>query len=127
MGKMVNDLVLDAALSYLKENATQLTVCKDTPTTYGNATTVDANMLAIHTLTTADMTVGNGATGRMLTIIEQATITVDGSGSQTASHVTLCAAAANLLYVTTCTDQALTSGNTVTVPQWTITIADPTA
>jgi len=127
MGKMVNDLVLDAALSYLKENATQLTVCKDTPTTYGNATTVDANMLAIHTLTTADMTVGNGATGRMLTIIEQATITVDGSGAQTASHVTLCAAATNLLYVTTCTDQALTSGNTVTVPQWTITIADPTA
>ena len=127
MGKMVNDLVLDAALSYLKENATQLTVCKDTPTTYGNATTVDANMLAIHTLTTADMTVGNGATGRMLTIIEQATITVDGSGAQTASHVCLIASAANLLYVTTCTDQALTSGNTVTVPQWTITIADPTA
>jgi hypothetical protein len=33
--------------------------------------------------------------------------------------------ASALLYVTTCTSQALTAGNTVTVPAWDIEIADP--
>lgn len=127
MGKLVNDLVLDAALSYLKENATQISVCIDTPTTYAHATTVDAKMMALHALTTADMTVGEGATGRMLTVVAQAGITVTSSGTQNATHVCLAAAADNLLYVTTCTSQALVNANTVTIPQWTITLADPTA
>jgi hypothetical protein len=48
---------------------------------------------------------------------------VDTSG--TATHVALCDAT-RLLYVTTCTSQALTSGNTVNIPAWDIEIADPT-
>lgn len=31
----------------------------------------------------------------------------------------------DLLYVTTCTSQSLTSGNTITFPAWDIEIADP--
>jgi len=31
-----------------------------------------------------------------------------------------------LMIVTTCTTQALTTGNTVTIPTWDIEIADPT-
>jgi hypothetical protein len=127
MGKMVNDLVLDAAFQYLEDNATQLSVCKDTPTTYSNATTEGNVMLAIHTVSAADFTIGNGATGRMTTIAAQAAIEVLATGS--ATHVALSSAvgASQLLYVTTCTSQVLTDGNTVTVPAWTITIADPTA
>jgi hypothetical protein len=124
--KMVNDLVLDAALEYIRDNATQISVCIDTPTTYNESVTVDNKMMALHTLTTADMTIGNGATGRMLTVAAQAAITVTSSGTQNATHVCLAAAAANLLYVTTCTSQALVNANTVTIPAWTITIADPT-
>jgi len=53
---------------------------------------------------------------------QQATITVDSSGS--AQHVALCSSD-TLLYVTTCTAQQLTQGNTVTIPAWDIEIADP--
>ena len=126
MGKLVNDLVLDAALDYIKNNATQLSVCIDTPTTYSHATTTDNKVLAIHTMTGADYTVGNGATGRKVTVAEQPTIAIIGAGTQNATHVCLSAAATDLLYVTTCTLQALTNGNTVTVPEWNITIGDPT-
>ncbi len=42
----------------------------------------------------------------------------------TATHVAL-ADGTRLLYVTTCTSQALTSGNTVNFPAWDIEIADP--
>ena len=66
----------------------------------------------------------NGDTnGRKTTINQQAAIAVDSSGD--ATHIALCTGAA-LLYVTTCTTQTLTSGNTVTVPAWDIEIADPT-
>jgi len=126
MGKLVNDLVLDAALNYILNNATQISVCINTPTTYSHATTTDNKVLAIKSdLDSSDFSVGNGATGRMLTVSEQATIAIVGAGTQSATHVCLCAAADNLLYVTTCISQALTNGNTVTIPAWTITIADP--
>jgi hypothetical protein len=125
MGKLVDDSVLDAALNLIKNNATQLIVCKDTPTTYDNATaTYD---LATKTgLTSGDYTgPANGDTnGRKLTINQQSTITVNHDG--TATHVALCGTASVLYYVTTCTSQVLTAGNTVTVPAWDIEIADPT-
>jgi hypothetical protein len=43
----------------------------------------------------------------------------------TATHVAL-VDGTRPLYVTTCTSQALTSGNTVNFPVWDIEIADPT-
>jgi hypothetical protein len=125
MGKLVDNSVLDAALNYIKNNAILLVVCSDTPTTYANATaTYDLADVAIDD---SDMTVaddGGAGGGRKVTIAEQATITVNHSG--TATHVALCSAD-TLLYVTTCTSQALVAANTVTVPAWKIQIADPTA
>ena len=123
MGKLVDDTVLDGALNILKNGVTQLIVCADTPTTYANATaTYD---LATKTGLTSGSFTGpaNGDTnGRKLTVNSQATITVDHSG--TATHIALCSGSV-LLYVTTCTSQALTAANTVTVPAWDIEIADP--
>jgi hypothetical protein len=124
MGKLVDNTVLDGALEIIDDNAILLVVCSDTPTTYANATaTYDLADVAIDA---ADMTIADDAGaggGRKITIAEQAAITINHSG--TATHIALCSTD-TLLYVTTCTSQALVSGNTVTVPAWKIQIADPT-
>lgn len=127
MAKSVHNDVLDAALNVIKNDATQMSVCKDTPTTYGEATTSGTYMLAIHTMTSADYTIADvvgGSGGRKVTIAEQAAVSVGATG--TATYVCLCDADDRLLYVTTCTSQVLTSGNTVTFPAWAISIGDPT-
>ena len=123
MAKSVADVVLDAALDYIKNNVTQEAVCSAEPTTYAEATST--YKLALKTGLTSGSFTGpaNGDTsGRKVTVNQQATITVDTSG--TAVYVALCSATV-LLYVTTCTSQALTAANTVTVPAWDIEIADP--
>lgn len=126
MGKLVDNSVLDAALNVILNGAKQLIVCSDTPTTYANATgTYD---LATKTgLTSGDFAIADDSAspyGRKLTVAIQSAIPVDHSG--TATHVALCGTASVLYYLTTCTSQVLTSGNTVTVPSWKITIGDPT-
>jgi len=125
MGKLVDNSVLDAALNFIKNEAILMVVCSDTPTTYGNATgTYD---LASVAMTGTDFTVADDVAaggGRKCTIAQKTYITVDHSG--TATHVALCSDDI-LLYVTTCTSQALVAANTVTVPTWKIQIADPTA
>jgi hypothetical protein len=125
MGKLVDNAVLDAALNYIKNNAILLVVCKDTPTTYANATAT--HDLADVAVDAADFTVADDAEaggGRKCTVAQQAAILVNHSGN--ATHVALCSAD-TLLYVTTCTPQDLVAANTVTVPAWKIQICDPTA
>lgn len=124
MGKTVNDDVLDAALDVVALSTT-LTVCNAEPTTRAEAITT--YKLADVTLTAGDgngdYVISNGDTsGRKLAVGAQADVPVDTTG--TATHVALCDGT-RLLYVTTCTSQGLTSGNTVTVPTWDIEIADP--
>lgn len=124
MAKAVHDDVLDAALNILKNNATRLTVCSAQPTTYneGNATYALADV----TIDSTDFTgPANGDTsGRKIAINAQSGVTVDASG--TATHVALLDVAnSKLLYVTTCTSQALTSGNTLSTSAWDVEIADP--
>ena len=124
MAKWQNDLMLDAALDYIKNNTTHLCVCSAQPTPYAEATAT--YKLALKTGLTSGSFTGpaNGDTsGRKVTINQQATIAVDSSG--TATHVALCSGTA-LLYITTVTSQGLTAGNTVTVPAWDIEIADAT-
>lgn len=124
MAKSVHDDVLDGALDIIRNNCTRVTVCSTQPTTYteGNATYALADV----TVDSTDFTKANGDTnGRKLTVAQQASVPVDTSG--TAQHVALLDVAnSKLLYVTTCTSQSLTSGNTVTIPAWDIEIADPT-
>jgi len=112
--------VLDAALNKVA-TCTRLDVCTTEPTTLTEATST--NSLANATLSGVDYTVGVGDTsGRKVAIAEQADISVGTSG--TAQHIAL-SDGVDLLYVTTCTSQSLTSGNTVTVPTWDVEIADP--
>jgi hypothetical protein len=122
MAKWQNDIILDTALDYIKNNVTQECVCSAQPTTYAEATAT--YKLAVKTgLTSGSFTgAANGSPdGRQLTVNQQASIAVDSTGD--ATHVALCSGSV-LLYVTTCTQQTLTSGNTVTVPAWIITLRD---
>lgn len=124
MAKSVNNDVLDAALNLIKNNGTRLAVCSAQPTTYAEAMTTYA--LATVTIDSADFTgpADGDTNGRKLTVNAQTGISVTASGD--ATHVAVCdLTGTRLLYVTTCTLQALTSGNTVDTPAWDIEIADP--
>ena len=127
MAKSINDTVLDAALDIIA-TGTEITVCSAQPTTYAEAHTT--YMLAAHVLTpgdgNGDFTISNGdASGRKVRVTQQADITITNSG--TATHVAITVTGTNtLLLVTTCTSQALTAGNTVTIPAFDDEIADPT-
>jgi hypothetical protein len=128
MAKLVHDNVLDAALQYLETNVDFLSVCEGAPTTYehahSNKGTATGKVLA-SSATPTFTGPADDTSGRKTAVDEEAAMTVDISG--TADHVALCFTGSTLLlYVTTCTSQALTAGNTVTVPTWDISIADPT-
>ena len=123
MAKSIHNDVLDAALEYIESTGDEINVCSAQPTTYAEAHAT--YMLAQHTMTDADYTVGDGdSSGRKVAVAQQADITITNSG--TATHVAITdTGESKLLLVTTCTSQALTSGNTVTVPTFDDEIADP--
>lgn len=72
-----------------------------------------------------DFIKANGDTsGRKVTVAAKSGVNVDTSG--TATHVALVSVGdTTLRYVTTCTSQALTSGNQVNFPAWDIETAAP--
>ncbi len=120
MAKYANPLMMDAALDYVA-TGTVLTVCSAQPTNRTEAVTTYA--LADVTISGASFTKANGdVSGRKTTVAQQSAVPIDASG--TATHIAISSGSA-LLYVTTCTSQALTSGGTVTVPAWDIEIANP--
>lgn len=127
MAKAVHDDVLDAMLNYIADNTKRITVCNAQPTTYteGNATFALADVTTTEGVAGASFDIANGDTsGRKLTVNQNASVPVDTSG--TATHIALLDVDnSKLLYVTTCTSQALTSGNTVTIPAFDIEVADP--
>jgi hypothetical protein len=129
MAKWANDLVMDAALDYIA-TCTRLCVCSEQPTTYAEATTTydggaSKYKLAIKTITGADFAKADDSSGRKVTIAQQAGMTVDATAP--ATHIALCIASGSVLvYVTTCTSQSLTAGNTVTAPAWKVNFGDPT-
>ena len=119
MAKFANDSVLDALLDKVA-TGTQLLVTTSQP---ADRTAALAASLASATLTSGSYAKADGTVnGRKLTIAAQSNIAVTATGS--ATHVSI-VDGSSLLYVTTVTAQTLTSGNTVTVPAWTITVADP--
>lgn len=119
MAKFLADAVLDAALDNFA-TGTILTVCNAQPTTRTEAVTT--YKLADVVIDSGDFSKANGDTsGRKSTVAQQATVPIDTSG--TATHVAICDGS-NLLAVTTCTSQALTSGGTVTVPAFDLEFLD---
>ena len=120
MAKKADDTVLDGLLNII-DNATRMVVTSAEPANFAG---IAAVALADVTLDSGDFTDANGDTsGRKVTIGAQNAVPVDASG--TATHICL-DDGTTLLFVTTCTSQALTSGNTVNIPAFDIEVADPT-
>ncbi|MFZ5448611.1 MAG: hypothetical protein ACOZFS_08265 [Thermodesulfobacteriota bacterium] len=120
MSKSVHNDVLDGALNIIKNNCNLMTVCSAEPTTRTEAVTTYA--LADVAMASGDFTVADDTSGRKVTVGAKSGVTVDATN--TATHIAL-VDATRLLYVTTCTPQALTAGNTVNFPAWKINIQDP--
>jgi hypothetical protein len=122
MAKSVHDDVLDGAFDVLDQGDI-MTVCTTEPTTRTQAVTTYA-LADVAMTPNTDYTKANGDTsGRKCTVAAKSGVTVDTSG--TALFIAICDAT-RLLYVTTCTSQVLTAGNTVNFPAWKVEIADPT-
>jgi len=123
MAKSVHNDILDAALNYIKNNATRICVDSTEPTTYTQAETT--YMLVIKTISSSDFTgpADGDTSGRKVTSNQHTDVTITNSG--TAAHIAFTVAGSKLLFVTTCSNQALVATNKVTVPAWDIEIADP--
>lgn len=121
MARKVADSVLDAALGKIA-TATSMIALDGEPADRAAAL---SGALATAALTSEDFTVTNGdVSGRKVTIGAQNGIEVDVSGD--ANHIALIDDS-ELLYVTVCSEQPLTEGNTVDFGAWKVEIADPTA
>ena len=121
-GKSQNDLMLDAAFDYIRGIVTTMSICTTQPTTYSQAFTV--NTLALVAMASTDITTTPGDTsGRKMHVGSETGMTVVTTGA--ANHIALIDTDGTaLLFVTTCTTQALTTGNTVNIPAWDDEILD---
>ena len=119
-GKSQDDLMLDAAFDWIKAHVAEMTICTTQPTDYAEATST--YNLATQEMESTDITTTPGDTsGRKMHIGSETTITVDTTGI--ANHIAL-VSSETLLFVTTCTTQQLTTGNTVNIPAWDDEILD---
>lgn len=123
MAKTVVDAALDASFDYI-DQCNSMIVCSAQPTTYTEAVTTYALATVAMTPDT-DYTKANGDTsGRKVTVAAKSGVSISSSGD--ATHIALVkTGSTELVYVTTCTTQTLTSGGTVDIPAWKIEIADP--
>lgn len=133
--KTINTGVLDGALNVIKTGVTGLGPCNkmiacsvngsgNSPATFTEANATYA--LASVAMAGTDFALAAGDTsGRKVTVGAKTGVSVTASG--TFACVALVDTVNSvLLYVTTGTGQALTSGNTVDFPAWKIEIANPT-
>lgn len=119
MAKLVAAAVLDAALDKVA-TSTRMVICSTQPTNFAGIAAVNLGQV---TMSGADFTKSAGTTsGRKTTVAAKSGISITASG--TATHLSL-DDGTTLLYVTTITSQAVTSGNTASTGAWTVEIADP--
>lgn len=125
MPKTAPDGVMDAAFDYI-DQADVMHVCSTLVANPTYAQVVAASLADVAVVPNTDFTKADGDTsGRKVTVAAKSGVTVDVTG--TADHIALVTVTGTVVrYVTTCTSQALTSGNTVNIPTWKVEIADPT-
>jgi hypothetical protein len=124
MGKAAPDATIDSMFDYI-DQSDLMCVCNAEPTTYTEATAT-FKLADVAVTPDTDFTKANGdVSGRKVTVAAKSSVPVDTSG--TATHVALVRTTGTTLrYVTTCTSQALTAGNTVNIPAFDIEVLDPT-
>lgn len=123
--KVAPDGVMDAAFDFV-DLADVLRVCSVLDATPTHAEIVTATLASVAIVPGTDFTKADGdVSGRKVTVAAKSSVAVTASG--TAEQVVLTTTSGSVVrYVTTCTSQALTSGNTVNIPAWKIEITDPT-
>lgn len=123
MAKKTPAAVLDVFLDKIATSLKQV-ICSAEPTSFTEAnTTVKLGEVAVASGDFTKSTVNTA--DRKLTVAQKTGATISASG--TATHVALLNTdTSELLYVTTITTQAVTSGNTATINSWGITLPQPT-
>jgi hypothetical protein len=120
MTKSLDNTVLDAPEAII-DNVTTIHICSAAPANHAGIAAVS---LADVTVDSSDFTPGDGdVSGRKVTVSAQNGITVDSNG--TATHIAG-TDGATMLFLTECTSQVLTAGNTVNIPAFDIEFQDPT-
>lgn len=124
MAKWASSAVKDTLLDYISGNTTRITVNNAQPANF-----VEANAtyhLANNTCNAANFGAAtNNGTARYKQLNQFANLSVATNG--TANHVSLMNVGGTaLLTVTTCTNQAVTIGNTVTIPAHNYQVNEPT-
>jgi hypothetical protein len=123
VAKNAPDAVQDAALDYI-DLSNIVHVCTGEPANYAAIAAISLASVAM--VPNTDFTKAAGSvSGRKMTVAAKSGVSVATSG--TATHIVLALTSdTTLRYVTTCTSQVLTAGNTVNIPAWDIEIQDPT-
>lgn len=121
MTKWQNDLMLDAALDYLRTNVDKVVLCTQQPTTYTEAYTT--YKLAEYTPTFGAIADGD-TSGRKLTVPGATGVSPSASGDGT--HIALVKTGdTTLRYVTTCPTTTVAVGINIDLNAWDIELADP--
>ncbi len=117
----VSTACMDAMLNKIA-TGTNITVCSAVPSTYSDIAT---NKLAGTTLSSADFTLSDGASAgsRKVTIADKNNINIDTSGTAVCIVID---DGTDILVVADINSQALTAGNTVSIPAWYFEIESPT-
>jgi hypothetical protein len=115
MSKSSHSDVLDGLGDVIQANCNLMVACSAEPTTRTEAVTTYA--LADVAMSSGDFTNAADGTGRKLTVSAKSSVPIDATGD--ATHIAL-VDSTRLLYVTTCTQQTLTSGGTVDFPSFDI-------
>ena len=121
MTNFVRDAAMDAAFDNVADAATTLHVCSGNPL---DRATVLSNSLGSVSIDNTAFTKGDGDTsGRKVTIAQQSIASASASGT---AHVVAVVDGSDLLLAADLTqDQAVTSGNPITVSAWDWEIRDP--
>ncbi|WP_421782614.1 hypothetical protein [Kiloniella litopenaei] len=123
MGAFASNNWLDASPNYTKNNANLMVACNAQPASYAAA--VGANALADVAMSSGDFTLSTNGSDRRLTVAAKNSVPVDTTG--TVTHLALVdTGSSELIIVTTTTSQAITSGGSIDIPEWTIDNKAPT-
>ena len=123
MAKQAPAATLDSMLDYVA-GSNSMVVLTSEP---ANFAAVAAATLATVAMAGGDFVkaAGTGTGARQVTVGAKSGVSVSATG--TATHIALVnTTGSTLRYVTTCTSQGLTSGNTVNIPAWVINMTQPT-
>jgi hypothetical protein len=124
VAKNIPHATQDKMLDFIKSDGTELYLCSGANNVADRAAAIAASLIAVQTPSYAGPAdSGSPVSSRALTVGALSGKAVTASGD--ATHIVICSGTA-ILAITTCTQQTLTSGNTVTIPAFIVTVNDVT-